>query len=110
MPRFIGQSTQGAVLYTRRTFLIYHGRSSKRSPPYGMNWCKTYYLKTKDQWKRFNFDSPLLHIASCCGIIPWVRDLLMETTWKLRAHKLANMEDSNGFSPLHYAAREGHEA
>jgi len=68
------------------------------------NWWET-YTRAKP-WPRLSAP-PVLHIACSFGIVPWVRALLSET-WMSRFHKLADKQDENGQTALHWAARGGY--
>jgi ankyrin repeat protein len=52
---------------------------------------------------------PRLHMACCLGIEPWVKSILeLGGTWSPRSNP-CNEIDSRGYTPLLYAAHEGHE-
>ncbi|RYP70906.1 hypothetical protein DL771_005156 [Monosporascus sp. 5C6A] len=69
------------------------------------NWWRAY---AKGRWPCHK--PPLLHVASHCGIVPWVQEILTKRGWIFPFRKLANKKDITGRNPLSYAAEQGHEA
>ncbi|KAL5344358.1 hypothetical protein ACLOAV_010616 [Pseudogymnoascus australis] len=53
------------------------------------------------------YPSSLLHLASWLGISPWIKPLVIRKWWMVS--KPVDKQDENGYTALHWAARNGHD-
>jgi hypothetical protein len=89
--------------------LINRLKSFFRQEDYGLrnNWWETY--SRADSCSRES-TPPLLHMACYFGIAPWVQALLPKHRVPWFHHKRTGKKDNDGWTALHWAAEEGHEA
>jgi ankyrin repeat protein len=70
-------------------------------------WLRTFYLE--QEYSLPLCSSSLLHVTSCFGIVPLAEKLLCGST-KLEYQRLETKDKWKGWTPLHWAAKSGHEA